>query len=225
MQQDNTTKRQSMPMSARKGRPYKAWHDGLSEADCVDCHKILPIDEFSISTGYIKGGPRTYRKKYCRKCADQRSKKYERKRNTRRGWKVDPVCEDCGVAVPNCQFKYCPKCKIKARNARRSKDNFYRTARSRGWKRIAISQRGGKCERCEFSTDVLAVYDFHHIDPTTKIQMISDIKTWEEYWAEVQKCELLCSNCHRIEEWNLRYKPKVVVSNNLNNMPLFTDLQ
>ena len=57
-----------------------------------------------------------------------------------------------------------------------------------------------KCERCGF--DHPAALDFHHKDPTQKefgIGGRSTKKNREKTLEEIKKCEVLCSNCHRIE--------------------------
>ncbi len=66
----------------------------------------------------------------------------------------------------------------------------------------AIESLGGKCNHCGLvETECLAVYDFHHKDPSTKEASISTLfrhsKPWEEIQPEIEKCILLCSNCHR----------------------------
>jgi predicted HNH restriction endonuclease len=45
------------------------------------------------------------------------------------------------------------------------------------------------------------VYDFHHIDPSIKEEGIGTLinKGWKRLEAELKKCIVLCSNCHRIE--------------------------
>ena len=62
-------------------------------------------------------------------------------------------------------------------------------------------RQGRVCNRCGF--DNIAALDFHHRDGD-KVVTISQIwrkKGWgkERILAEVAKCEVLCSNCHRIE--------------------------
>lgn len=49
--------------------------------------------------------------------------------------------------------------------------------------------------------------DFHHRDPTTKIADVAVLigakkKSWEIIEAEINKCDLICSNCHRIRTAN-----------------------
>ena len=57
------------------------------------------------------------------------------------------------------------------------------------------------CERCGFSHP--AALDFHHKNPLTKAFKLSDVafvkKNKNIIFEEIKKCEVLCSNCHRIE--------------------------
>lgn len=56
------------------------------------------------------------------------------------------------------------------------------------------------CCRCGFDNPL--ALEFHHRDPSTKSFTISH-KAWqvseERLLEEIAKCEVLCSNCHRIE--------------------------
>ena len=61
----------------------------------------------------------------------------------------------------------------------------------------AVSYKGGKCEACGYSK-CIAAFDFHHIDPSTKDFTISSRNLkWETLVKEIDKCQLLCANCHR----------------------------
>lgn len=64
----------------------------------------------------------------------------------------------------------------------------------------AIQLLGGKCNRCGFDQHPAAL-EFHHKDEKLKSFMIGEVanKSWNSIVKEVEKCELLCSNCHRIE--------------------------
>lgn len=48
------------------------------------------------------------------------------------------------------------------------------------------------------------VTDYHHRDPEMKDQSISklvaDLRAVDRILAEIDKCDLLCANCHRIRE-------------------------
>ena len=60
-----------------------------------------------------------------------------------------------------------------------------------------------KCERC--GEDHPSCMDFHHKDPSEKEVIISKAVHkgwgWEKIKKEIDKCEVLCSNCHRKEHW------------------------
>jgi 5-methylcytosine-specific restriction endonuclease McrA len=47
------------------------------------------------------------------------------------------------------------------------------------------------------------VMDFDHVDPATKKMCVSKMMghSWAQIEAEIAKCVLLCSNCHRIKTY------------------------
>ena len=68
-------------------------------------------------------------------------------------------------------------------------------------KKWAVEYKGGKCEKCGYNKCIKAL-DFHHTDPTQKDFSISDRSLkldWKDIKKELDKCKLLCSNCHREE--------------------------
>jgi hypothetical protein len=71
-------------------------------------------------------------------------------------------------------------------------------------KLLCIEYKGGKCEDCG-GVFAPGVYDFHHLEPHTKEFAISRKmrRSWETLKAELDKCVLLCANCHRIHHSNL----------------------
>jgi hypothetical protein len=76
-------------------------------------------------------------------------------------------------------------------------------------KRALVTYKGGKCQRCDFQTDILEVYDFHHRDPSEKeFDMSHGGKniSLERCKIEVDKCDLLCKNCHAIVHRELYLK-------------------
>jgi hypothetical protein len=60
-----------------------------------------------------------------------------------------------------------------------------------------IEYKGGKCCKCGYSKPIYNAYDFHHRDPNIKDFSISG-KSWsyEKLKLEVDKCDLVCKNCH-----------------------------
>lgn len=72
------------------------------------------------------------------------------------------------------------------------------TALRQAMKKEAIKRFGGKCQCCGYDKSVRAL-EFHHINAQEKdfgLGASGICHSWEEFWAEAQKCELLCSNCH-----------------------------
>jgi len=67
----------------------------------------------------------------------------------------------------------------------------------RALKLKAIEYKGGACSKCGYSKSIRSLV-FHHIDPRQKDFTISNpnIRSWEKIKLELDKCELLCSNCH-----------------------------
>ena len=66
-------------------------------------------------------------------------------------------------------------------------------------KDLVIEHLGGKCAHCgiEFNGINRAIFDCHHIDPNTKDREVSRKSPMSEgFWGEVDKCILLCKNCH-----------------------------
>lgn len=82
---------------------------------------------------------------------------------------------------------------IKQREARRRYDK----------KAKAIAYLGGRCVRCPVTHP--AAIDFHHRKPEEKLFNIGDMimspkqVDEETFRAELDKCDLLCKNCHAIE--------------------------
>jgi hypothetical protein len=69
----------------------------------------------------------------------------------------------------------------------------------------AVEYKGGKCEVCGYCQNIAAL-DFHHKDPSEKDFQISrgNYLGWTKLVPELDKCTLLCSNCHREEHDALR---------------------
>lgn len=85
----------------------------------------------------------------------------------------------------------------------------------RRYKQKAVDYKGGQCERCGYDK-CLGALVFHHTDPSTKEFTLACFnKSWETTKKELDKCELLCANCHSEHHdstVNMRslplYKPK-----------------
>lgn len=82
----------------------------------------------------------------------------------------------------------CCKCRTEAVQRRRAKV-----------KELAVEYKGGKCERCGYCKSLKAL-EFHHLDPSQKdfgIGHKGETRSWERVRVELDKCILVCANCHR----------------------------
>ena len=87
-------------------------------------------------------------------------------------------------------YHRCKKCRVDSVSRRRKKV-----------KQMAVEYKGNKCLDCGLETEYAEVYEFHHLDPTKKdfsIAYKGHTKSWEKIKIELDKCIMLCANCHRI---------------------------
>ena len=72
-------------------------------------------------------------------------------------------------------------------------------------KKKAIAYKGGCCGNCGLSYHHAAM-EFHHYTGT-KESMIGELllSAWETIEKELNKCALLCSNCHAVEHWEEKH--------------------
>jgi len=110
-------------------------------------------------------------------------------------------------------MKHCPRCKTEKslvdfyqRRGKKGGSVYCRPCtneqaieRQRGFKQKCVEYKGGECEECKYNTYIGAL-EFHHIDPLTKKFTLATRKLTsfsEEIKQELDKCLMLCSNCHR----------------------------
>ncbi|THE66854.1 hypothetical protein D8Y22_00135 [Salinadaptatus halalkaliphilus] len=72
-----------------------------------------------------------------------------------------------------------------------------RRSRLRCW--LYDQKSGEACSRC--GTDTVACLDFHHVEDEEKLLAVGRMVTYgygtEAIRTEIEKCEILCANCHR----------------------------
>ena len=84
------------------------------------------------------------------------------------------------------------------KRAKTKRKIYRRTETRREIKQKAVEYKGGCCEICSYNR-CLAALTFHHRDPNEKDFGISDIMNtvrWSRIQKELDKCYLLCANCH-----------------------------
>lgn len=107
------------------------------------------------------------------------------------------TCQRCGR-----QYAYtCPK--TKGHTLTKCNSCLVNTRRFELKKRC-IQYKGGKCEKCGYNKCDRAL-SFHHKDPSQKSFGISKshCRKWESIRNELDKCKLLCANCHMEEHERL----------------------
>ena len=123
-------------------------------------------------------------------------------------------CKYCGNELTGRQKMFCSKeCKQKFYQSQGYNTKYSQKKDYHGTmiKYYLIKQRGGKCEKCGYDSNISAL-QFHHIDPSTK-EFTLDARTLERTSDEVilqefNKCILLCSNCH-----SEHHHPELNISN------------
>jgi hypothetical protein len=94
----------------------------------------------------------------------------------------------CRFVLEGRGYYRCTKCRSEAVSKKRRKI-----------KEELVKYKGGKCEVCGYCKCIAAL-EFHHVDFTEKDFNISKdglTRSVEKAKEEVDKCILICSNCHR----------------------------
>lgn len=151
-----------------------------------ECQKQIP-NQLAVNGKKFYRGKRTY----CLECSP-----FGEKRRIKDGEKrFCSVCEKEYFVHKNWKSKnICMPCRVNG-------DRFQKKLK-------AIDYLGGKCVDCGYlgskCPDALA---FHHKDPSKKSFNISGkhCLSWEKIKQELDKCELLCHNCHS----ERHYKEKI----------------
>lgn len=80
-------------------------------------------------------------------------------------------------------------------------------------RKMAIEYKGGECVLCSYKKCIQAL-EFHHIVNTGKDFGISDkgyTRSWEKVKREIDKCVLVCANCHRELHVGVTQLPKEIL--------------
>ena len=96
----------------------------------------------------------------------------------------------------------CLKCETEATQKRREKIKV-----------MAIAYKGGKCQCCGYDKCTQAL-EFHHIDPTQKdfgLGAKGYTRSWEKNKEELDKCVMVCANCHREIHYNIIQCPTEII--------------
>lgn len=126
--------------------------------------------------------------KYCNKCGEFKPWSAYRPNKACRGGVIG-TCTPCDSARVNAWY-----------SANKEKRREQSRLNSQRKKLLAIEYMGGKCVDCE-QTYHPSVYDFHHIGGKDKNPSAALKGSFESAKAELDKCVLLCANCHRLRHF------------------------
>jgi len=126
------------------------------------------------------------------------------------GWKIK-----CGIIVKSKYGTYCPKChnaeaKEYYKKHPKSINESLRNRRNRG--RIYLNKHKEKpCADCGIQYPPY-VMDFDHVRGKKAFQLSIRIHySIERLRKEIEKCDVVCANCHRIRSHQRRISNKPVV--------------
>jgi len=136
-------------------------------------------------------------RRYCLQCSPFKKggKGFHGDKTTEEGLRVCPCCKD---NLPTGAFYKRTRpgggFSVWCKSCQRVED----VERQRRFKAKCVDYKGGSCTRCGYSKYVGAL-EFHHRDPNTKDLAMAQARSqpWREVIAELDKCDLLCANCHR----------------------------
>lgn len=145
---------------------------------------------------------------------------------TRKAKKI--ICGECGkewlIRKDRKHSGFCRACKVKGkRNPMSGKKSWnhingnrarecnleYLAKVRRDRKKQILLMMGNKCAHCGAENLPMCCYHMHHVDPETKVFSIMSKLNENRLFAndmeimrqEMEKCDLICKNCHCIEHY------------------------
>lgn len=119
------------------------------------------------------------------------------------------ICEICGAEfeTKSATRIYCYECSGDSTRSIYETRKHQKTILRRSMKLQGIKMLGGKCSMCGYDRCIDAL-EFHHVNPSEKEFKLGSGNTmsWQEYKAELSKCILVCSNCHKEIHYEMGYK-------------------
>ena len=110
------------------------------------------------------------------------------------------ICTKCGKELPIEEFNW----RDKAKGTRRSECKYCHTNYMKNKyqeKKQAIQELKSECSCAKCGDKRGYLLDYHHLNPkekeTTVARMTSNYYSLEKIQQEINKCIVLCANCHR----------------------------
>lgn len=128
------------------------------------------------------------------------------------------ICSKCGRELPLDMFNWRDKKKGTRRaECKECHCNYMKNKYQQNKTEIGEIKAGIGCAKCGDARSY--VLDFHHIDPSTKVNTIARLTSNrynamnEELQNEIKKCIVLCANCHREWHYLQERNPELTIQN------------
>lgn len=157
----------------------------------VICNKCLSI--ITVPDGVKPSEIR--RRKFCSKSCSAKYNNRGKQRNYKKN--CCKVCHKLILAHQNFCSKDCREILYSKRKQERTRNSGkYVVSWRQRTKLRAVFYKGGSCQLCGYDKSIRAL-QFHHLSNGEKDFNISSVsKSWQTIKAELDKCILLCANCH-----------------------------
>jgi hypothetical protein len=144
---------------------------------------------------------------------DPREKEYSISLLSHKDWEAEvlPELQKCILVCRRCHVSLTRQ--IARLKLDKTPDQKYNNCKSDAYKKRCVDYIGNRCQICNFVTEDYAKYDFHHVSPPNKSYGIPVLlrKDWDTIVKpELDKCALLCGNCHRSLHYG-RYNDLVLI--------------
>lgn len=156
-----------------------------------ECECLLCGSKRAYQTGHLTSGA-------TKSCGCQNSKNFNL---TEESDKVCPICGNHFLSKMKNRI-YCYDCSPSQTEVSSAE---YQRQKQRAIKHRLVLHKGGKCQRCGYDKCEGAL-QFHHRNPEEKEFTLGQINlskdfSIDELLQEVDKCDLLCANCHSEEHY------------------------
>ena len=173
---------------------------------CTKCGVAKELGEFHVDRGKSQG-----RKNYCKACVKEiRNEKNLAAGRVVRIFHVLDVAEDGTAVCPHChERKHLSRFKVQPRG-KHGRSSICHACLYQRWQRPKAMERyewintyklERGCADCGYADHPHAL-DFDHLPGTEKLYSIGSgwagSAPWDKVLAEIEKCEVVCANCHRI---------------------------
>ena len=154
-----------------------------------------------FSTSLVVAGKRRNmcNRKFCLKCSPFGS-------HNNRAMLSNGVTKKCPACQTELEYKFFYKNKGRTTGFCKKCHNNSVVKRQQNYKKTCVAYKGGACEMCGYSKYYGAL-EFHHKDPTKKDFTIAKSRHSsfnETTKKELDKCLMLCANCHREEHAKIK---------------------